>query len=260
MIDGAKHTTMDTVKSTPLFLPLSSTLIFIGPATFCYTIHYCVLAIGAEELENMKNENTPYSPTSGENTPEVTGESEHDKILIDREIIHFDDNIESNNPIYVVQNALLEKSKDVEYNTIVTKEKFNIENFTNKVQNTSPVNEKYEFKTVGEKEEKDVVKVTAVSDITGPLGSAYIMTSLLNIFMGGAGYAFYRASVMIRCDNHQSYIYDLKQFYRFNSYKIPLLFLCRSISFLPVHFAVLLIFHFFLPPLNIFHANSLKLS
>ena len=193
MIDGAKHTTMDTVKSTPLFLPLSSTLIFIGPATFCYTIHYCVLAIGAEELENVKNENTPYSPTSGENTPEVTGESEHDKILIDREVIHFDDNIESNNPINVVQNALI-MNKDVEYNTSVTKEKFDIEKFTNKVQNTSTVNEKYEFKTVGDKEEKEVVKVTAVSDITGPLGSAYIMTSLLNIFMGGAGYAFYRAS------------------------------------------------------------------
>ena len=165
-----------------------------------------MLAIGAEELENIKNENTPYSPMSGENTPEVTGESEHDKILIDRETIHFDDNIESNNPTNDFQNALImngkiEKNKEIEYSTSVTAEKFDIENFANKIQNSSNINEKYEFKTIEEKVEKDVVKMTAVSDITGPLGSAYIMTSLLNIFMGGTGYAFYRASVMIRYHN-----------------------------------------------------------
>ena len=62
LIDGYRNTTDQSVGSTPLFLPLRSSLNFLGPATFCYTIHYCVLAIGAEGLICVRNENISYLP------------------------------------------------------------------------------------------------------------------------------------------------------------------------------------------------------
>jgi Transmembrane amino acid transporter protein len=65
LADGMKNTTEEVVERTPLFLSLSSTLHFLGPATFCYTIHYCVLAIGAEGLVCVKNEKISYSPVCG---------------------------------------------------------------------------------------------------------------------------------------------------------------------------------------------------
>jgi hypothetical protein len=65
LADGMKNTTEGVVERTPLFLSLNSTLHFLGPATFCYTIHYCVLAIGAEGLVCVKNEKISYSPVCG---------------------------------------------------------------------------------------------------------------------------------------------------------------------------------------------------
>jgi Transmembrane amino acid transporter protein len=65
LADGMKNTTEEVVERTPLFLSLNSTLHFLGPATFCYTIHYCVLAIGAECLVCVKNEKISYSPVYG---------------------------------------------------------------------------------------------------------------------------------------------------------------------------------------------------
>lgn len=52
-VDGYSFVDSSVLKETPLFLP--DALTFLGPATFCYTIHYCVLAIGAEALTSSKN-------------------------------------------------------------------------------------------------------------------------------------------------------------------------------------------------------------
>lgn len=41
-----------SASDVPLFLPLHSTLQFLGPATFLFTIHYCVLSMGAESLHD----------------------------------------------------------------------------------------------------------------------------------------------------------------------------------------------------------------
>ena len=60
LIDGYQNTTISVIKKTPLFSPLNSSLDFLGTATFCYTIHYCVLAIGAEGLKCIKKENIIY--------------------------------------------------------------------------------------------------------------------------------------------------------------------------------------------------------
>ena len=65
LADGMQNTTEEVVERTPLFLSLESTLHFLGPATFCYTIHYCVLAIGAEGLVCVKNERICYSTVCG---------------------------------------------------------------------------------------------------------------------------------------------------------------------------------------------------
>lgn len=203
LIDGAEHTTIDMIQSTPLFLPITSTLIFIGPATFCYTIHYCVLAIGAEELENSKNDNTPYSATFGEIIPEQPGESENLKINSDRVMISADENKTDTNAkcemegISVI-NEDKEKKKGNEYAVYINEEKFDVENFLNNGQNSSNLEENYPFEIFQGEEEKNGVRSVAVSDITGPLGSAYIVTSLLNLLMGSAGYAFYRGSAVIR--------------------------------------------------------------
>jgi hypothetical protein len=40
----------------PLFSPLPNTLKFLGPATFLFTIHYCVLSMGAEVLHDKADE------------------------------------------------------------------------------------------------------------------------------------------------------------------------------------------------------------
>ena len=61
LIDGYQNTTISVIKKTPLFSPLNSSLDFLGTATFCYTIHYCVLAIGAEGLKCIKKENILYN-------------------------------------------------------------------------------------------------------------------------------------------------------------------------------------------------------
>lgn len=41
-----------TVDDAPYFMPLGSTLNFLGPTTFLFTIHYCVLSMGAESLHD----------------------------------------------------------------------------------------------------------------------------------------------------------------------------------------------------------------
>jgi hypothetical protein len=41
---------MGSIDDVPLFLPMDSTLQFLGPATFLFTIHYCVLSMGSENL------------------------------------------------------------------------------------------------------------------------------------------------------------------------------------------------------------------
>ena len=42
------------LASTPAFTSLPSSLNYLGPATFTFTIHYCVLSMGAEGLTNDK--------------------------------------------------------------------------------------------------------------------------------------------------------------------------------------------------------------
>jgi amino acid permease len=56
-VDGSTFITQSIFKETPLFLPFERSLTFVGPATFTYTIHYCVLAIGAESLLGSCKEN-----------------------------------------------------------------------------------------------------------------------------------------------------------------------------------------------------------
>ena len=65
LIDGYQNTTISIIEKTPLFFPINSSLNFLGTATFCYTIHYCVLAIGAEGLICVKKENILYNTEIG---------------------------------------------------------------------------------------------------------------------------------------------------------------------------------------------------
>lgn len=65
-VDGYSFLSSTILKETPLFLPFNNTLTFLGPATFCYTIHYTVLAIGAEALASSKNNHAIQSSTNME--------------------------------------------------------------------------------------------------------------------------------------------------------------------------------------------------
>ena len=53
--DGSSHM-KGSLKSTPLFTSLPSTMKFLGPATFLFTIHYCALSVGSEILHERKHE------------------------------------------------------------------------------------------------------------------------------------------------------------------------------------------------------------
>jgi hypothetical protein len=69
--DGYSFMNNTILKETPLFLPFNNTLTFLGPATFCYTIHYTVLAIGAEALiSSKKNHIIPSSANTEEDKTE----------------------------------------------------------------------------------------------------------------------------------------------------------------------------------------------
>jgi hypothetical protein len=53
LFDGSKHVHKDWASQTPWFQPMTSSLEFLGPATFFFTIHYCVSSLGAEGLERI---------------------------------------------------------------------------------------------------------------------------------------------------------------------------------------------------------------
>lgn len=56
IVDGVYR--MDEgIEKTPLFSSLSSTMNFVGPTTFLFTIHYCVLSMGSESLQAKEKEN-----------------------------------------------------------------------------------------------------------------------------------------------------------------------------------------------------------
>ena len=50
VVDGQDMADTAAVRSTPLFTSTLSSLNYLGPATFTFTIHYCVLSMGAEGL------------------------------------------------------------------------------------------------------------------------------------------------------------------------------------------------------------------
>ena len=234
LIDGLRETTGEIIENTPLFLPIGKTLSFIGPATFCYTIHYCVLAMGAEGLVCVKNEKILYSDQSMKNLKKGRGNvsEEMKKLNSIPHTISFNVNNDNDDDNFVnlISNDF---NNDNEDENEKLKENRNRDNInlndhqiaknisnsridvlsTNKVANICTVDTTHENITLHKIDteipfypqitealsESPKRKLQSVlTDISSPLGTAYLLTSVLNITFGGIGYAFYREAEIIR--------------------------------------------------------------
>lgn len=229
LIDGLRETTGEIIENTPLFLPIGKTLSFIGPATFCYTIHYCVLAMGAEGLVCVKNEKILYSEQSNikkgrENVTEEMKklnpvslhtksssmsddnyDDKYDNFIIadlndEDEMIKEDKNSDCGDDTQIIKSiskgniGMLNKNINMNMNISVTdipNEILNIHKTVGEIPLFPQINE-----TLSESPKRKLQSV--LTDISNPLGTAYLLTSVLNITFGGVGYAFYRESEIIR--------------------------------------------------------------
>lgn len=235
LIDGLRETTGEIIENTPLFLPIGKTLSFIGPATFCYTIHYCVLAMGAEGLVCVKNEKILYFDQSMKNLKKGRGSvSEEMKKL--NSIPHTtsfivnndnddDDNFENLIGTDCIDNEDEgEKIKenrsrnnlnlnDHQISKNISNSRIDVLSTNNDVVNICTVDKTHENITLHKidaeipfypqiteaQSESPKRKLQSVlTDISSPLGTAYLLTSILNITFGGVGYAFYREAEIIR--------------------------------------------------------------
>jgi Transmembrane amino acid transporter protein len=235
LIDGLRETTGEIIENTPLFLPIGKTLSFIGPATFCYTIHYCVLAMGAEGLVCVKNEKILYSDQSKIKKGREIVSEESKKLnpvsLHTKSSSLSDDNYDDKYDIFIVgdmndEDETIKEDKnsdcggDTQIMTSISKGNIDILNknmnidinmnmnmnvsvtdFPNEIINIhETVSEIPLFPQINETlSESPKRKLQSVlTDISNPLGTAYLLTSILNITFGGVGYAFYRESEIIR--------------------------------------------------------------
>ena len=232
LIDGLRETTGEVIEKTPLFLPIGNALSFIGPATFCYTIHYCVLAMGAEGLVCVKNERILYSDQTKvkkgrENVSEEMKESnpvlhtksssmsddvydgKYDNFIAadlndEDEMVSEDKNSDCGNDDQIIKSVskgnidILNKNINVNINmnmnkciTEIPNEIINIHETVSEIPLLPLINE-----THSQSPKRKLQSV--LTDISNPLGTAYLLTSILNITFGGVGYAFYRESEIIR--------------------------------------------------------------
>jgi Transmembrane amino acid transporter protein len=235
LIDGLRETTAEIIENTPLFLPIGKTLSFIGPATFCYTIHYCVLAMGAEGLVCVKNEKILYSDqsktkkrreniteemkklnpvslhTKSSSLSDDAYDDKYDNFIVgdmndEDEMIKEDKNSDCGDDTQIIKSIskgnidILDKNTNININiniknvknvTEIPSEIINIHKTVSEIPLFPQINE-----TQSESPKRKVQSV--LTDISNPLGTAYLLTSILNITFGGVGYAFYRESEIIR--------------------------------------------------------------
>lgn len=233
LIDGLRETTGEIIENTPLFLPIGKTLSFIGPATFCYTIHYCVLAMGAEGLVCVKSEKILYSDqskikkgrenitvemkklnpvllyTKSSSMSDDVYDDKYDNFIVadltlEDEMIKEDKNRDCGNDNQIIKSSSkgnidkLNKNIIININmnmnmsvTEIPNEITNIHQIVNEIPLFPQINE-----THSESPKRKLQSV--LTDISSPLGTAYLLTSILNITFGGVGYAFYRESEIIR--------------------------------------------------------------
>lgn len=234
LIDGLRETTGEIIENTPLFLPIGKTLSFIGPATFCYTIHYCVLAMGAEGLVCVKNEKILYSDQSMKNLkkgrvtvleemkklnsiPHTTSFNVNDENDDDDNFEKLigtncndnengDEKIEGNrnrNNLNLNDHQIAKNISNSRIDVSSTNKDVNIctvdkvhENITlHKIDTEIPF---YPHMNEALSESPKRKLQSVLTDISSPLGTAYLLTSILNITFGGVGYAFYREAEIIR--------------------------------------------------------------
>jgi hypothetical protein len=225
VVDGKRNATPEVLQATPLFTPMMSSLRFLGPATFTYTIHYCVMSMGVEgltEADSCKEPNeqtdlqergrtqvTSYNASNqgaskGESAPAPAATSaakyalEHDSGEA-AEDSDYSAAAAAASPKAAAQNMgnSPESSSSDRFRSDLESgvDHFEVAHMQYKRHST----EEMGFKYLSSASITSIyTPVTAPHDITRPLAAAYLLTCFIVIFHGVTGFAFFQNASIVR--------------------------------------------------------------